>query len=1632
MKRNIFLPFFVGLTIVAIAISLALPKPKTVSDENDRSFNGIEDSPVAETGSLPASPDTPLPVKGLEPITFRTIDTYYSSYSQKNDVTFRFNTESNIDRSSVHISCIPSVPFTFSYVGGNTIEIEGDFPFGQECEFTIAKGMRTTKGALLEDDIHVRTIMPNRHASLKFLTTGSYYPLKNADLEFPYSVVNLSKIKIELYRSFDNNLFFDFNSDDYGFYEKMNRMEKIGEQDIQLDLSLNQEVNKMLNLESLLPKTKREPGFYLLKMTPVEAMPNTKDWYTSTVFSPFMLTDYAVNLVSDQINYSGISLYTHRLSSGEPVKNADVVVYSKKNQIAATGKTDDNGLARLEYAPAWKREDDNIIAVKVMTDKEFTFCPIANGWISSYDKYTKPLNEPSAFVFMERGACRPGESFTVSSFIRAWEKNQYVPLKSAPVTLSVFNPQSQLIQRTVLKTDDYGFVSQQVEIPQNALTGSYRCEFGLEGKDWGSETIYVNNYAPDRLKIAVSHTEKEGALFTFNDNITFKATAQYYFGPDAQEINASFIPYVTRATFPNHWKGWDVGSEDKDNLFLNDIRRSFVRANSPFSYEMPSMQSLGCKATAPIKLNCIFTASEPGGRSVTGTDSAVVYPLKHYIGLKTKNEQSKLNVTMGLLGCDTNKKEALSAEKIVKVTFKSIDWDYVLERNEGTYKRVWKKKITDFPNSAFTVTIPKDAEADVWTFTKAVDLPSGHYLITAQQQDNQENGITETEVWHYAGETGKRSADPHTLTFKTDAESYRPGDTAKITFRNPNVAKAFYVYGAQMVDGQQTADIKQGENEITLKIPTSCESGSYFTQIIIIGKNGDEYTRSIGIAELKISQEAKHRLTLKLDAPETAKPNEKINLTLNATDASDKPVGGEAFIFAVDSGVLSLTDFKTPDIFNHFYGPSTTVFSMFEMYGDLYPQLKILPDGTVAGGASLGNRIVSLKKKETAKLIAPPTIVPQSGKITVPIQLPDHTGAMRIMAVMSNDTLVGSGEYELKMRNPITVALTAPGAVAAGDEFQITLRAFNNSAKASTGTITVKCDGIADSQKVITVDTLAPNSQRDYTFRTRAEENGTFAISADFVLGDEKSSANDFITVRPVFVPQTITKAYVVAPGAKTDITIPDGFKCEDAELSVASSPLVYLRGAMSWLNQYPYGCVEQTVSKAFPFLVLNDLQKLGLDLSAYRNRVPQAYSSILAMLRYNGAFSMWSSSSGNDFWPEGSIYATHFILAAKHAKLIAPEEKILNLMIQYQRSLANNMQYSRAVRAYAAYVISLAGNQGGVIPARNIIASSKNDFAAFLAGAALIQSGYASEGAPAIRSGLNGDLESGMGLDALDGFGTYAAKLGMELAILSDLGYSDADGKMQKMAGDLVLQLKKNDSGWGTTQANAWACYGLAAYAKHISAEVQSLSATIAYDNGKTETLSGEQQQVVPLSKSFTISNNGKAPVFVRFKRTGTPQEGDKDVEDLQMQQIHLSRSYLNKDGQPVTHVKSGDLVYVKLHAKVDCNIDHLVIADLIPGGFEIEDNRLATRDSLVPDAVKPKDWQFYGKSIQKGDDRLIVYVREVYKDEKDDIVYKLRAVTPGKYRIPQAEAEAMYQPEIKGVTPSAPDDASTFITIE
>ena len=180
------------------------------------------------------------------------------------------------------------------------------------------------------------------------------------------------------------------------------------------------------------------------------------------------------------------------------------------------------------------------------------------------------------------------------------------------------------------------------------------------------------------------------------------------------------------------------------------------------------------------------------------------------------------------------------------------------------------------------------------------------------------------------------------------------------------------------------------------------------------------------------------------------------------------------------------------------------------------------------------------------------------------------------------------------------------------------------------------------------------------------------------------------------------------------------------------------------------------------------------------------------------------------------------------------------------------------------------------------------------------------------------------------------------------------------------------------------------------------------------------------PLYRSFSandlragplrVTNNGDANVQAVVSVIGAPLTPEPAVD----RGFAIHRYYYTLDGEraDVSKVKQNERFAVVLKiTEGQPTFGRIIIADYLPAGFEIDNPRLVSSGdtgtlSWIEDAKDPAHSEFR-------DDRFTAAFDRASSDKAVfTVAYVVRAVSPGKYVLPQAYVEDMYRPDRFGRT--------------
>ncbi|GBF27201.1 putative lipoprotein YfhM [bacterium MnTg02] len=668
-----------------------------------------------------------------------------------------------------------------------------------------------------------------------------------------------------------------------------------------------------------------------------------------------------------------------------------------------------------------------------------------------------------------------------------------------------------------------------------------------------------------------------------------------------------------------------------------------------------------------------------------------------------------------------------------------------------------------------------------------------------------------------------------------------------------------------------------------------------------------------------------------------------------------------------------------------------------------------------SGGDASGGLSGPPPSQKPVALFSGLVTVGNDGNAQITFELPAFDGTLRFMAVAWNGDQLGHAVKDVIVRDKIVLIGTAPRFLSSGDSSHLHLSFDNVDGPAGSYTLEIASDGPvtvpeADAEQIFE---LKSKQRMDIAIPLAAKGNGSAEIKVQL------TGPNNFELARTYTLPIHPAEPNVIRHFVQSlpenggtltlskDLVANLDMKSAKVAVNVGQSRVLDVPGLLLALDRYPYGCAEQTTSRALPLLYLSSVaESAGLaGEKGAKMRVQKAIERLRGMQNGSGGFGFWSPS-GQDLWL--TAYVADFLTRAREQGYEVPQtlDQALNRLRNFVNYVPDFASGGEAV-AYALYVLARNG-RAGIGDLRYYADTKLKNFATPLAraqlGAALALYGDKTRAETVFRSAVSA-LEQADTDGSRRDYGSPLRDGAAALTLVSETSFGQSTVKSLSNVIDRLSEKRAFTS----TQENAWLLLAANALQQHESALSFSM-------NGKA--MQGTFRKILTASElsegTFVIRNNNSSAMTATVTVSGAALSPEPAIS----KGFRLSRSIYTLDGKPASleTVKQNQRFVVVLKVEeMETKPGRLLLADRLPAGFEIENPRLVDSASLkaftwLKSRIRPEHTEFR-------DDKFIAAFdlsRRVAKQPPARLhaAYMIRAVSPGTYLHPAAKVEDMYRP--------------------
>lgn len=1496
----------------------------------------------------------------------------------------------------------------------NHLTLTGDLKAGSTYKLTVGKGMPATDDATLQEAYEEEVEIADLAPSVGFQSQGMFLWSKGRHAVALESV-NVSAVRVAIDRVYLNNLFFLFQyggffDQESGYLGELQHAlgDRLKDETLDVPEAKNRQRVTQLDLDDYVDT--KQPGLYRVSVAKPDDSEAQQRW--------LLLTDLGV--VAKQSG-DEFWVWISALGNLAPVAGAEVTVRSDQNQVIAQGTSDGAGLFRVTGGGSgspgsgsgnFKGRTPYMVTVEKGGD--FTFLLLDHTRVDTTGLDVGGAEAVgtgyNAFLYGERDLYRPGETAKGVAVVR---DGSLAKPPAMPAILRWLDPQGRERGQQKVDINAEGLAEWTLPIPDYALTGHHTLELVVAEKVIGQYHFQVEEFVPDRIKVEIVPPKTNVGP---GQKLEYRVASSYLFGPPAANLPVETRVRLVDSTFTA--KGFEGFTFRNDERKLDD-REVFSaqemldeKGEHAFAVTMPD------GVPVPSSLEAVITArvSEQGGRGVSGRSRFPVHPYPYYVGLHRQGEEYSepgRPVTFDYAAVSPEGKPVPSGALRADLFFDR--WNTVLRRSSDGYRYESVRQsslVTSQP-------IPAGPARGSFHFTPP---RLGGYRVVLTDPATQASSQVEIYVFGagYSPWAIKNPAHLELLLDRAQGEDYQPGDTAHIQVRAPFKGKLLVTVEREKVFHTEIVNV--AGNTVTVDVPIRPEyrPNAYVTATLVraIGDlEPGSVGRAFGAIPLPVARTS-NKLNPVITAPAEVRPETELTVAVKA------PPGAVVTLAAVDEGILQLIAQKTAQPFDFFYRKLALGVISYDTFSLLLPELKAPKAGGGEGAAGMSQyvRTEGIRRTKPVAFWSGVVIAGPDGIAHFSFKLPEFQGALRLMAVAIDGDRFGSTETLTRVRTPLVVLPTFPRVLSFGESLQVPLTVRNDTGKDGNFHVALAIQGVAraDGGSSQNVDVPVGKEKTVYLGVKTGDAAGDVQFVATAEGNGEKTRATGSVGVRADLFPVTTERS-----GAVTEATLsvplesPGNYRPGTLvrEVRVSPFPLVQFSGKLRDLLRYPYGCVEQTVSTAMPLLYLGDLAR-ELDPEILDPKKGHADPAALvavglarlsAMQLPDGGFSLWPGE--NELYPWGSVYAAHFLVEARRAGHPVDASLYKGALGWVAEDVKAKSTYGTDElqrTAYGLYVLARAGKADpGTMDflrqkqAKNLTPESR----ALLAGA------YAAAGNPQGVADLLGGVGEIEKVERQTGGNLNSAIRNRALLLLALLDASPKSPRIPALVDRLARDARENLT-W-TTQETGLAMLALGQLAQR-QAQMPPYAGTLYAGNTKVGTFTNKTATFRGLRGTEPLKlvmGPGTKPgaAFFHVYTAGIPTDA---AFKPAANGFEIEREILDRDGKTksLSDVQQGDLLVVKTRVRSTAGpIQNVAIVNLLPSGLEIENARLSTTEQLP----WIKDSNFNPAYQDLRDDRVIFFAN--LPAQSWQTYYTLvRAVAPGRFRLPSIHVEAMYNPAL------------------
>ncbi len=811
------------------------------------------------------------------------------------------------------------------------------------------------------------------------------------------------------------------------------------------------------------------------------------------------------------------------------------------------------------------------------------------------------------------------------------------------------------------------------------------------------QSFQVEDYRKPDYAVTVT-SDKD--VYVTGENIEVAVSAEYFFGEPVADA-----PTVLSAYFlsENYAYQWDETGTAEEYVWYQSYQQPQTRrtdGNGRITLTTPAegnyygSNSFDWRSSVTESIWALEATTDDGShQTVSGFKMVRVYSAAEIATLDTNGYFHEPGASFPIVA-----------------TVKTIEGEPVNGRALTLTLRRWRSGSYGYETVVQRAALTSGADGKA-TLSFTVEEP-GFYQMRVEMSDRLGNAVSySTYVYAFSDGWTSWYGNDDALTISADRDSYAPGDTAQLLVQSTFSGPALLTFERGTTRREELVQLTAPVTLLNVAIQPDDRPNIHVTINAWEPQEGiiEEYT------DTSLPDSKMHTASVNLSVPVTDKtllvtitpdkevyaPREEATFTVRVTNQAGVPVAAEVSLAMVDEAIFSLSDDKSGPIFDAFYFERDNIVRTY----DALSLTRYLGGGLGGGGG--GGDIAGSPRADfpdTAEWF-PVLQTNFNGETTVSVTLPDNLTSWRLTAKATTaDTQVGETFANITVRQDVVVRPILPRILTAGDEVQLTALVHNYATSRQTLAITLD-ELVASSFPIERLEILSPATQtitlaagdvQVVGWAVRAQTSGVTGLNlrAAYASGTQDLADSVWLPleIRPLAVPDVTTQVGQFRGELATTVDMPAGaLPISSVRIELARSIAGTLLEGLEYLTGFPYGCVEQTMSRALPNAVVGRaFNQLGVSNPTLQADLPaKINASVQRLYGYqhnDGGWGWWYDDATHDYQTAWVIFG----LAAMRDAGYEVDQGVIDRGVAWLNDNLASMDIR--TRAYALYSMAAAG----------------------------------------------------------------------------------------------------------------------------------------------------------------------------------------------------------------------------------------------------------------------------------------------------------------------------------------------------